>query len=744
MEEVSIELENCFGIGKFNHKFYFSNNGDDSKCHNLILIYASNGTMKTSFAKTLDLISKDDKKELPRDMINEDKRATYIIKSNGENINPIEILVINSENYEYDKTEKISTFLASKELKAKYDKVYKDLQIKENDYIKKLKSVSQSSDCKKEILGVFQEDSSTNFLEVLVKLAPKLLDKHTEYDFKYNDIFDKDKKVKKFLEDNKDLINEYFTQYNNLITKSNFFSSANTDNPFGTYQANELLISINNNAYFEAGHKLKLKEREEIINSSELKKIYEEEISNILSDTKLKKTFESIDKKVSANAELRIFKSVITKNNSILIKLQDYESFRIELWINYLSEIKSDTLELVNFYGKVKEDLNNIINEAKKEVTTWEDIIKIFNMRFHVPFEAKLKNREDVILREQTANLSFVYKEDNNTKQVSKDELMKVLSRGEKRAFFILQILFEIEARKTNNQNTLLVLDDISESFDYKNKFAIIEYIKDLTKLNIFKIIVLTHNFDFYRTLSSRLNLSWDNTYMVIKKSNNEIELKKGQYRNNLLKYFLKNIKQDKVFISIIPFLRNIIEYLEMSNNPQDNSNNYDLLTACLHIKKVTKDISHKDVLDLYEKYFPNINFNTVQRLDTNIKEFIFETAERIMSEENIDEIKIENKITLSIAIRLKAEEYMTNMLGYDVLDNINKNQTNELLDKYLIEYGKLNDEKNNIELLERVNLMTPENIHINSFMFEPLIDMSVIHLIDLYKEISNLHFSSK
>ena len=34
---------------------------------------------------------------------------------------------------------------------------------------------------------------------------------------------------------------------------------------------------------------------------------------------------------------------------------------------------------------------------------------------------------------------------------------------------------------------------------------------------------------------------------------------------------------------------------------------------------------------------------------------------------------------------------------------------------------------------------MTPEHIHINSFMFEPLVDMSMNHLVDLYSELSNI-----
>ncbi len=34
-----------------------------------------------------------------------------------------------------------------------------------------------------------------------------------------------------------------------------------------------------------------------------------------------------------------------------------------------------------------------------------------------------------------------------------------------------------------------------------------------------------------------------------------------------------------------------------------------------------------------------------------------------------------------------------------------------------------------NIAIIERVMLMTPENIHLNSFMYEPIIDMSDDHL---------------
>ncbi|MDB1933006.1 hypothetical protein PMY12_15270 [Clostridium tertium] len=41
--------------------------------------------------------------------------------------------------------------------------------------------------------------------------------------------------------------------------------------------------------------------------------------------------------------------------------------------------------------------------------------------------------------------------------------------------------------------------------------------------------------------------------------------------------------------------------------------------------------------------------------------------------------------------------------------------------------------------LLEQVNIMTPENIHINSFMFEPILDLSDNHLKKLYCKLKEL-----
>ena len=46
MGNIRVNIENCYGIGKMNHTFDFSQKPT-------VIVYAPNGMMKTSFTKTL-------------------------------------------------------------------------------------------------------------------------------------------------------------------------------------------------------------------------------------------------------------------------------------------------------------------------------------------------------------------------------------------------------------------------------------------------------------------------------------------------------------------------------------------------------------------------------------------------------------------------------------------------------------------------------------------------------------------
>lgn len=723
MKILKLDFENCFGIGQLKHEFDFSK-------VNSYLIYAPNGTMKTSFAKTFDLISKNDKKNLPKDIVY-GKKSKFEILSDDEEINPDSILVINAEDNSYDSTNKITSFIARKELKKKYDQIYSELNNAKAELLKKLKTISKSTDCEVEYMGTFSSDSQKNFFDVLSSNVDQLTEDSDKITFKYNTVFDTKGIVKKFLDRNEDLLDDYVENYNQILSNSKLFKLSG-DNTFGTYQASEIMKSIEDNSYFDAGHKFVLEDGTEITGSSQLKEIYNAELERILADEKLKESFNKVDKAIGANIDLRAFKQVIEQNNSLLVNLKDYEGFKKKVWNSFVSEVKDDAEALSKMYEEKKKELDIIISESKKELELWKDIIKKFNDRFYVPFEVKMGNLHDVILKRETANLEFIFTDKNEeSRPQTKENLLKILSKGEQRAYFILQFLFEIESRKNNSQETLVIFDDVADSFDYKNKYAIIEYIIDLHQSEKFKSLILTHNFDFYRTIASRLNMD-KQTYMTSKDENRTINIVEGLYKKDLFKEFLKSPHDPKIFISLISFIRNIIDYSDSSD-----ADDCIKLTSCLHEKINSKDITVDDVFTIYKNRITKLRDKELDFDKTiKIQNFIFSTADSIIEEKDTNEILLENKITLAIASRLKTEKYMISKLPEVDLTKIKHVQTRVLSNMY----KKKHPTSLNLGIIDKVNLMTPENIHVNSFMYEPLIDMSVYHLLNLYQETKNLN----
>ncbi len=99
--------------------------------------------------------------------------------------------------------------------------------------------------------------------------------------------------------------------------------------------------------------------------------------------------------------------------------------------------------------------------------------------------------------------------------------------------------------------------------------------------------------------------------------------------------------------------------------------------------------------------------------------------------------INFENKIVLAISIRLTAERFMVKRINDPAfVAGIDANQTPKLLKKFRELFST---ELTTLKILQRVALMTPENIHLNSFMYEPILDMSDGHLRKLYGEVITL-----
>jgi hypothetical protein len=424
----------------------------------------------------------------------------------------------------------------------------------------------------------------------------------------------------------------------------------------------------------------------------------------------------------------------------ILSEMHDLNKFKKKVWCSYLKKNTADYNELIILYRTGKTEIEKIITQAKQEETSWKEVVSIFNRRFSVPYRILVKNQDEVILKGIAPNVVFEYSDGLNTKEIGGKELIGILSTGEQRALYLLNIIFEIEIRKNEPEKTLLIIDDIADSFDYKNKYAIIEYLKDILDSDKFITLILTHNFDFYRTIISRLNIDKWHNCLITTKNDTEVSLICGKDKLDIFSR-LKNKydEDDLLLIACIPFVRNLIEYTIGQKSAQ-----YQTLTALLHVKpEKTKDsITTKGsvyilVSDL-EIIFNEI-FKVTKPLKNSSKTVLMLTMEQSekLSVDNREDMGLEKKLVLSIGIRLQAEGFMIDEINNKrITDDINSFQTAKLLKLYKEKFPTKIDV---IKVLEQVNLMTSENIHINSFMYEPLLDISDHHLKTLYKDVRAL-----
>jgi len=560
----------------------------------------------------------------------------------------------------------------------------------------------------------------------------------------YNEIFNE--KALKFLSDKQFnvKIKGYIDLYEKLVDEKSTMFMKGT---FNHFNADTVTRALKDNKFFDAKHSVRIN-GQEIVEVKELEDLIKSEKDKILNNPELKAKFDEIDKALNANVELRKFRSYVESNREIIKELSDLGNFKRKLILNYIAAHKNEYNVLLTLNKETKKRRQELIEKARKEQEEWKKVIDIFKRRFTVPFEVDIKNQADVILKNDPASLLFRYFDGTEKVELGGAEIQKNLSTGEQRVFYLLDIIFEIETRKKINKEQLVIVDDIADSFDYKNKYAIVEYLKDIIDESNFKVIILTHNFDFYKTVKSRLSDSsnnsgvycgvnnWEGNWKANKK-NGEIILTYGE-KNDVFKLLRKNYGTCELsFICCIPFVRNLIEF-----TIGKDCINYLMLTSLLHLKpesnennlKSTEEITKSDILQIFNGVFgkSTIAINPEKKLF----ELIIELADDIIqSDEDVMDIK--SKICLSIAIRLKAEKFMLSKITtQQFIAQILTKETGKIVKQFKKEFP---NSARQLDILDRVNLMTPENIHVNSFMYEPIMDLSEDHLRKLYIEVDSL-----
>lgn len=725
MRKLNVELTNCHGIRSLKASFDF---GD----RNAVAIYAPNGTMKTSFARTFkDVAARTE----TNDRVFPD-RDSYrsLTDESGQELNADDIAVILSYDEEFGPTEATSTLLVNPKLRREYETLQIELVAARDDLVQALTSQSGTKqDVVSTVSRVFTQNDD-KFYEALVRVSYEVeqLEDSRFADLPYDLLFNEKVALALKSADIQALLASYVTRLNKLLDESKFFNRTS----FTYYNATNVTKSLGANGFFAAKHSLLLHGDDEprsITSDADLQALIEEEKKRISDDAELRKKLDAVERAVHRNEDTRKFFQFIASREDLLPKFANVETFQQDVWKSYFKVHEEAFRRVVDCYKATEKRRKEIEQQAATESTQWDKVIQIFNERFFVPFALRAENKHQVALgQDPKPKLRFEFNDGYDSVSVERDDLLSVLSNGEKKALYILNVLFEMEARKATGRETIFVIDDLADSFDYKNKYAIIQYLKEMAEHANFKLILLTHNFDFYRTLLSRGVVGYRQCFMA-QKGEGKVSLSQASHvRNPFIYAFKKNFFTNAMQrVASIPFVRNILEYTKGEDDPD-----YLTLTSLLHWKGDSATITNAELDRIFNATFPSGSpAESWASPETPVIELLLEQAEAALSAD--EGINFENKIALSIATRIVAEQHMVATLNDPTFTNgITGNQTQALFQAYK---ARGHGTEESLRILDDVVLMTPENIHVNSFMYEPIIDMSDTALRGLYSRAKGL-----
>ena len=693
------------------------------------LIYAPNGGTKTSLALGFKHISTG---IMPNDRIFENNAEYKFeldskIYDNNLPTNIDNIVVYNFEEYYKNNLENNNTRLSlltmSTTLNSRYGQLYNSCLSLIDELSIKISSVigtkKKAEDNQKLVFEFFKNNFNLNsWKDIIIFLANLNWAEKIETEHKITNILN-DNTIPIISDNN--FINKVEKLNNTLNSKIESILFKGT---FGSIEASKLIKEISNSGFFEAGHAIKLNGLENLITTNEeFQRIYDEQINVIYNSPEVKKEVEDLLSKINKNKATKEIRNFIS-NPNILTQLDNYNKFADKLIAGTLQNLESEIKQAKDTIIEAENFINQLMTEAKNEKTKWEEICEIFNERFDVPFKISVGNRFDSMIGKNYPSFEFKYIKNDVEKTISEDLLKKTLSTGEVRALTILYFLFDLNVSIVKNNETFVILDDVVDSFDYKNKYAMIEYISEMSKKRNIICWILTHNFDFFSSCKYRVQ-NYSKYFIKQNKDSenfqkfNESIIGGGMTLFSNWKESLLQNNDEKKFIALLPVCRNLIELKYDVNNVD-----YKKLCSALHLRNDTKNIKVSDIIPIYLDTF---NINCQIDGSKNVYDILMEQLQ-ILSRTNLtNSVALEDKILFSIGIRLNLETIFNK---YDqTLVNSELSLGEEL------ETIKSNLDIEDIKLISKAIISIPEFIHLNSFMYEPLVDISTNTLKKIYDD---------
>lgn len=700
------KFSNAFGISKLkvNHTFGGINNSLDNN-----LIYAANGLFKTSFSKTMYNLSNG---TLVEDRIT-NQPFEYEMYIDGNDVNGMnlkeKILVFTKDLMDEvrmsDLNSELSKLAVVDELIIKIKSIYEII----DKTVFELKHLASSLGYDPSVIDLFSDTKFENRHQYLKSILDKILSEK---------IID----GKEVTIDKKLFTNETYAKLDNSSVRvqisdiieytKNIQKETIFDDEFTVFTASEFLKSLKQSSYIskEKQRGIVLKEKT-YYSFDDFESDLNEHISSILSSPESKSKIDGIFKTIgNKKKEEKQLRRDILKNQNLIETLQYSRSQWIssELILNYSSEL----YKMHELIKHQEIEIEEISKSAESSQSEFEKAIEIYEDRFNPVFKVVITNRVNAVLGIELPIFEFTH----NSKpkiNINEDKLTLVLSSGEHTAYNVLKFIVMYERVKINRP--VVILDDVVDSFDYGNRYAFIEYIKDMTETDDCNVLVLTNNYDFFRNLKLRVR-KLKSLATTINQSGTITISSDKKLSFNTSDVF--NIDSDEKLIVSLPFAREIATY----------QNNEETFIQYFHFKRGSKRKTIGGLGKIIQKHYKH---STIVNIDKKAKfmDKLDSICQTIVSG-SLNSFDISPKVILALGIRMKLEKILIRN-KISVTDTITSNQTAVLLKQ---RQSKLKIDF--IRLANKIMVSTPEFIHLNAFMYEPLIDILPITLKRIYEKL--------
>ena len=509
---------------------------------------------------------------------------------------------------------------------------------------------------------------------------------------------------------NKRIVSEVLDDEFKIDNLANFYNHTIEDNYFDSNK--KRLLSISGVVYDKESFK-------ELVDKETIKVFDTDEIKQKVSECK------SVLSKTASSTKLtnRIISSPV-----LLSRAANYDSFVNELFVTMIgpSSLKLIEIERSTILAE-QAKLSLLKSSFSDNDNCLHKIWELYKTRFNFnKFDLTIKNRFDAAIGYDVPLFVKCVKgtdiEINNPRDFR-------FSTGEIRSYNLINLIIEIEKERMKGEPFTIVLDDAVDSFDYKNKYGIIDYLVDANKDPNIQLIVFTHNFDFYRSSILAFGKGTTNQYFMYKDDNNDItfhDSKNKHYYLEVCKFNdWKNTPTISQYFALIPFFRSTLQLESNSHNSDvqtiDEYLHYDdSLSSARDFTRLDTILKSKGCnlpsgVSVYDKFLEKLNAEVASIISAGI-----------------NETNLEEKITLGLYIRLFGERFLCKKivcaLGTIPPTGI-YSRTKDLLN-YAISSNLLNESE--IFLLTEANIISPSFLHANSFMYEPLIDVGSKPLVDI------------